>query len=160
MKCSACHALLDESLNDRRMAYVRFAKIIKGKLTPEQIRLESIERLQSLEHLESLQRLEVSNISYTDYQYQDGDIVYCDVPYEETRNDKNKCKDYGLTFDSLAFYAWAKAQPYQIFFSSYEISDDTFYKVKIKEVANLMDSRGNGNKSTEYLYSNQPIITD
>ena len=166
IKCTACHALLDENLQDRRLAYMRFVRLLKGSNDPTPNRLEVLERIEELHALESLERLhaleslEVSNISYTDYQYQDGDIVYCDVPYEETRNNKNKCKDYGLTFDSLEFYRWAKEQPYQIFFSSYEISDDSFYKIKIKDVANLMDSRGNGNKSTEYLYSNQPINYD
>ena len=155
MKCNACHALMDEELNDRRMAYVHFAKAIKEKLTPEQIRLESIERLQSLEHLEALQRLEVSNISYEQYEYRDGDVVYCDVPYEQA--DKGKCDDYGVNFDSLAFYEWAKAQPYQIFFSSYEISAADFYSKKIKSVQSLIGATTNGKKVNEYLYSNRPI---
>ena len=155
MKCYACHALTDESLNDRRMAYVHFAKLIKEKLTPEQIRLESIERLQSLERLEALQRLEVSNISYEQYEHRDGDVVYCDVPYEVL--EKEKCSDYGVQFDSLAFYKWAKEQPYQIFFSSYEISDQTFHKKKIKAVASLIGANTNGQKVNEYLYSNRPF---
>ena len=156
LKVNACHSLMDESLNDRRMAYVHFAKMIKERLTPEQIRLESIERLQSLEHLEALQRLEVTNIDYHDYVYADGDIVYCDVPYEQLG--KKKCDDYGVDFDSLAFYEWVKSQPYQIFFSSYEISDDSFYKLKIKSVMSLIGATTNSQKVNEYLYSNKPII--
>ena len=39
------------------------------------------------------------HISYEDYEYQDGDIIYCDVPYEKIN--KNKCDDYGVEFDSL-----------------------------------------------------------
>ena len=101
------------------------------------------------------QRLEVSNIDYQEYVYQDGDIVYCDVPYEVLKN--NKCNDYGVDFDSLAFYEWAKSQPYQVFFSSYEISDKSFDKIRIKDVASLIGATTNGQKRTEYLYSNQPI---
>lgn len=84
-----------------------------------------------------------------------GDIVYCDVPYEQT--DKKKCDDYGVTFDSLEFYEWAKTRPYQVFFSSYEISDDGFYSKKIKSVMSLIGATTNNQKRTEYLYSNKPF---
>lgn len=161
IKCTACHALLDETLNDRRLAYVHFVKMIRETKDPTPNRLAPLERLQALtqlealRRLEALQRLEVSNRDYRKYQHQDGDIVYCDVPYEQM--DKGKCDDYGVNFDSLAFYEWAKAQPYQVFFSSYEISDDSFYKVKVKSVASLIGATTNGQKRTEYLYSNRPI---
>ena len=162
IKCTACHSLLDESLRDRRLAYMHYVKMLKKHLSD--YRLEPIERLQSLEHLqglqqlEALQRLEVCNISYKDYKYNPGDIVYCDVPYEQ--KDKTSCDDYGVKFDSLEFYRWVKEQDYQIFFSSYEISDDSFYKVKIKEVAQLMGATTNSKKDVEYLYSNREIIHD
>lgn len=70
---------------------------------------------------------------------------------------KEKCDDYGLEFNSLEFYKWCKEQPYQVFFSSYEISDDSFYKVKIKSVMSLIGANTNGQKVNEYLYSNMPI---
>jgi len=103
-----------------------------------------------------LQRLEVSNISYEQYKYRDGDIVYCDVPYEQT--DKKSCDDYGVNFNSLEFYEWVKAQPYQVFFSSYEISDDSFYSVKVKTICSLIGANTNDKKVNEYLYSNKPIL--
>ena len=161
IKCTACHALLDESLEDRRRAYVEFVRMIKGKDNRWELQsleaLHSLHRLEVLERLESLHRLEVLNISYVDYEYQDGDVVYCDVPYEQTSQDKNKCDDYGVQFDNLAFYKWCKAQPYQVFFSSYEISDDSFYKIKIKSVQKLIGADTNNQMVTEYLYSNMPI---
>ena len=64
-----------------------------------------------------------------------------------------------MRFYSLEFYEWAKNRPYQVFFSSYEISDDSFYKVKVKSVASLMGATTNGQKRTEYLYSNKPLET-
>lgn len=152
---TACHALMDETIGDRRMAYVHFIKMLKSSNDPAPHRVIPLERLQSLEHLESLQRLEVSNISYEQYEYQDGDVVYCDVPYEQMG--KESCDDYGVNFDSIAFYTWAKTQPYQIFFSSYEISDDSFYSIKIKDVMSLIGANTNSQKRTEYLYSNKPI---
>ena len=97
----------------------------------------------------------MSNGDYHDYEYKDGDVVYCDIPYEV--KDRGRCEDYGVIFDSLEFYAWAKSRPYQVFFSSYEISDDSFYKVKIKSVMSLMGATTNSQKRTEYLYSNRPI---
>ena len=161
IKLMACHAIADETLQERRLAYMRFVRAIKEEMPKQRLDLHSFEslqvlqRLEALEKLEVLQRLEVSNISYLDYEYQDGDVVYCDVPYEQLG--KAKCSDYGVDFDSLAFYEWAKSQPYQIYFSSYEISDQTFDKVKIKSVASLIGATTNDKKVTEYLYSNKAI---
>lgn len=161
IKCTACHALIDEDLQERRLAYVHLIKLLQEKdiahpelLQPLQY-LQALTRLEALQRLEDLQRLEVSNISYEQYEHRDGDVVYCDVPYEVLG--KEKCSDYGVQFDSLAFYKWAKEQPYQIFFSSYEISDQTFHKKKIKAVASLIGANTNGQKVNEYLYSNRPF---
>ena len=161
IKCQACHALIDETLNERRIAYMHFVKMLRKLDSASLGRLEPVERLQSFEHLqaltqlEALQRLEVSNVDYQQYTYQDGDIVYCDVPYEQTG--KGSCDDYGVSFDSKAFYEWAHSRPFQVFFSSYEISDDTFYSKKIKSVMSLIGATTNGQKRTEYLYSNMPF---
>lgn len=162
IKTTACHSLMDETLNERRLAYMHYVKMLKKRLSDN--RLEPIERLQSLEHLqglqqlEALQRLEVCNMSYEAYKYEPGDVVYCDVPYEQFG--KAKCDDYGVDFDSLAFYKWVKEQPYQVFFSSYEISDDSFYKVKLKSIQSLIGANTNGKKVNEYLYSNKEINYD
>lgn len=94
-------------------------------------------------------------MSYEEYKHEPGDVVYCDIPYEQTN--KGKCDDYGITFDSLAFYEWAKTRDYQVFFSSYEISDNSFYSVKIKDVMSLIGATTNNQKRTEYIYSNKPI---
>lgn len=161
IKQTACHALVDETLNERRLAYVHFIKLLKtvSDPTPNRLapfeRLEKLQQLEALQRLEKLQQLEVSNIDYHDYEYKSGDVVYCDVPYE--RLDKNGCDDYGVQFDSLEFYAWAKAQPYQVFFSSYEISDDSFYKVKIKTIHSLIGANTNDKTVNEYIYSNKEI---
>ena len=117
--------------------------------------LESLERLQSLERLERLQRLqrlEVQQGSYLDYIYEDGDVVYCDPPYEGT-------KIYDKTdFNHAEFYDWVASRPYQVFFSSYEISDKRFYKVWSISKRKLM-CIGNSDKVTEFVYSNKPYKT-
>ena len=156
IKCTACHSLLDDTLNERRLSFIHFIQMLKESkdITPN--RLAPLERLQALTQLEALQRLEISNISYKDYKYQDGDIVYCDVPYE--KDSKGNCNDYGVYFNSKEFYKWVKDQPYQVYFSSYEISDDSFYKIKLKSVMSLIGANTNGQFVNEYLYSNKEII--
>lgn len=156
IKCQACRIIMAEDLKDRRLEYVHFIKMLEERSSEGMNRLESIEKLQALHQLEALQRLEVSNISYEDFEYRSGDVVYCDVPYEQI--DKKSCDDYGLKFDSEKFYEWAHSRDYQVFFSSYEISDQDFYKVKIKAVQSLIGANTNGKKVNEYLYSNKPII--
>ena len=115
-------------------------------------RLERLERLQSLERLERLERLqslEVKQGSYLDYVYKDGDIVYCDPPYEGTGN-------YDKTdFNHAEFYDWVASRPYKVYFSSYEISDKRFYKVWSISKRKLFCG-GNSNKVTEFVYCNQP----
>ena len=164
LKVQACRMLTAETLHDRRLEYRKFIKLVneyRGEINPQLQsleRLESLERLQSLERLERLQSLEVSNIDYRDYVYQEGDVVYCDVPYEKTHGQKDTY--YGGHFDSLAFYKWAKTRPYQVYFSSYEISDDTFCCLPIKEINQTFGSTTNKQKQVEYLYSNKPIAKD
>ena len=169
IKQTACHALLDDTIQERRRSYIKFVRTLENdpryhsqfntiKRLQNFEHLEALHRLEALEHLEALHRLEVSNISYEDFEYQDGDIVYCDVPYEQI--DRQKCDDYGVNFDSLKFYEWVKSREYQVFFSSYEISDESFYKVKVKSVASLIGANTNGKFVNEYLYSNRPIRED
>lgn len=84
------------------------------------IRLESLERLlnlqrlQSLESLQRLQSLEITNDTYLNYDYRDGDVVYCDPPYEGTN-----CGSYD-GFNSEEFYSWVESRDYDVYFSSYE----------------------------------------
>ena len=155
IKCQACRALLAETARERRLEYVKFIKMLDDSECKTLNRLQSIEHLQALHQLEAFQRLEVTNIDYRQYKYKEGDVIYCDVPYEQVG--KKSCDDYGVQFDSLEFYKWVKEQPCQVFFSSYEISDDSFYKVKVKSVMSLIGANTNGQFVNEYLYSNMPI---
>ena len=132
--------------------------------------LQSLERLQSLKRLERLERLVIDNISYLDYVYKDGDVVYCDPPYENTEGYDNKVietitfyselakrkytKNIKRGFDSQQFYNWVATRPYQVFFSSYEISDDRFKIVDKIEKMSLLKAGGCNKKITEYIYTN------
>lgn len=88
--------------------------------------------------------------SYEDYQYKDGDVVYCDPPYENTA----KYSEDG--FNHKKFYDWVAGRPYKVYFSSYEISDTRFYKVWSKEKTQLLNGQGARAKVQETVYCNQP----
>ena len=111
--------------------------------------LESLERLQSLERLESLERkLTITNGSYEEYVYKEGDVVYCDPPYEGTSD----YSEHGAgSFDSQRFYDWALSQPYTIYISSYELPPAF---TLIKEITKT-SSLGNNHPVTERLYTNK-----
>lgn len=82
--------------------------------------LERLERVQHLDGLERLGKLEMTCMDYREYKYQDGDVVYCDIPYPngiDTRPSKN----YQTEFDHGAFYQWAISRPYPVYFSSYKL---------------------------------------
>ena len=145
VKLTACNMIMVEDWHKRFEYYRKFVKMLNKNN-------DGRNELQSLEILERLQSLELTNMSYLDYEYQDGDVVYCDPPYENTAGYS------GNEFDSKQFYEWVKTRNYQVFFSSYEISDDSFYKVKLKSIAKIMCD--NKNKTDEYLYSNRKFMVD
>ena len=113
-------------------------------------RLQSLERLERLQSLESLERLELHCGSYLDYEYKDGDIVFLDPPYENTA----KYSDDG--FNHKKFYDWVASRPYRVYFSSYEISDNRFYRVWSKQKIQSLNGQGAGAKVQETIYCNQP----
>lgn len=86
-------------------------------------RLQNLERLQSLQRLQrlqSLQRLQISQKSYDEVEIKSNSVIYCDIPYEDTKG--YKCGG----FDHKKFYDWATKQTELVFISSYNISDDRF----------------------------------
>lgn len=156
-------AVTSSNIHDRRIEFCGFVRRTAKRFDLQQLeqlerlqqgeKKEQLERLERLQQLEQLTRLEkrtidCSNISYTDYEYQDGDIIYLDPPYEGTA-------EYSGGFDHKAFYDWAATRDYQIWFSSYKnISDNRFkmvYAIKLKSTL------GAGNKAVNYecLYTNR-----
>ena len=143
-----CYAELLESL--QRLESLESLQRLQSLESLESLQsLQRLESLESLQRLESLERLEVKQGSYLDYVYKEGDIVYCDPPYENTKN-------YDKTdFNHAEFYDWVASRPYKVYFSSYKISDKRFYKVWSKEKRKLMCGACS-DKVTEFLYCNQP----
>lgn len=93
-----------------------------GKRANVTIRLDHVERLERLQKLSALAGLplEMTNADYREYKYQDGDIVYCDIPYQNAA-DTRLYKQYNLKFDHGAFYEWAVTAPFPVYFSSYKL---------------------------------------
>lgn len=140
-----------KDIHKRRIEFCGWFRQHKKRFDIEQLeRLERLTQLQQLTQLERLQQLErhfqFSCGSYADYEYQDGDIVYCDPPYEGTA-------DYGSGFDHHAFYEWVKTRPYQVWFSSYQ-GVKGFKLIWAKQ---LRSSLGAGNSSINFecLYTNR-----
>lgn len=112
--------------------------------------LEQLEQLQRLEQLEQLDNILSLNCgSYIDYKYQRGDVVYCDPPYEETAQYDESA------FNHKAFYDWAYAQPYPVYFSSYEISDGRFRALWSTKKRSLLNSAKSYLQKEECVYGNQ-----
>lgn len=115
---------------------------------------EQLERLQRLQQLQQLDviggcDLALNQGDYKDYQYQLGDIVYCDPPYKNTNQYDNK------QFDFNEFLEWVATRPYQVFFSSYDdINDNRFEIIWQKPKQVLM----NGARTT--LYRNECLYTN
>ena len=129
-------------------------RAVRIKWTPERRgmqSLESLERLQSLERLERLQSLEslkstveTSSISYSDYEYHNGDVVYCDPPYKNT-------DDYGTQFDTDAFWEWARTRDYPVYVSEYQAPED-FVSIWSKEKRSLLNDKGLTKPKMEHLF--------
>lgn len=152
----------------RRLEFYKLVREHKATLK-EKVRLEPLERLQQLEVLQQLvglQRLQqlehdrgnlfgnnvkltLNTGNYTDYEYQEGDVVYCDIPYENTRG-YNK-EDY---FDHKAFHSWALTRDYPIYISSYELPEGFFCFFE-KERRCLMNGSMSTSYKTEKLFTNK-----
>jgi hypothetical protein len=156
--------LAAETVSERRRLWRAALQAISGTETsrmqmiqPLQ-NLERVTRLESLENLERVTRLEIRCADYREYQYEAGDVVYCDIPYENsTSNSMSQPDTYERGFSHKGFYEWAYTRPFQVWFSSYsEISDDRFYCVPVKPLANsgFQVHGPKVNKRMECLWSN------
>ena len=113
--------------------------------------LQCLQRLQNLEHLQRFQRLqncniEVSNSDYRAINISPNSVIYCDIPYANTKKYAN-----GIDFDYEKFYRWCKIQTAPVYVSSYQISYPGFEMVGEIAKRELM-SIGKTNKKMERLY--------
>ena len=138
--------LKETGIKERRLELKKIIRENKlGRCDIQQ--LERLEQLQQLERLERLERLELNCFDYKNYTYVDGDVVYCDIPYENTAG-------YGDEFNHKEFYEWVKTRTYPVYFSSYEISDNSFDVVWQKEKRSLMRGAKTKLYKIERIYTN------
>ena len=132
-----------DDIYKRRILLGRYMKMKQAKRP-----FRELQQLEQLERLERLERLEINCGSYLDYEYREGDIVYCDPPYEGTA-------EYAGGFDSKQFYDWVMSRPYQVWFSSYQISDKRPRMVWAKGKTNLMAGANGQKQNYECIYTNR-----
>ena len=102
-----------------RMKYAEwYGKNISSRLTKLE-RLESLERLQRLQSLES--SLTMSTKDYAEVEIPEDSVIYCDIPYKETKGYVGAMK-----FDYARFYDWCEMQTQPVFISSYKMQDGRF----------------------------------
>jgi len=138
---------------ERRLNVRKQLTIFEKQCKLTQIRalqqLQQLERLEQLERLQRLQQLELNCGSYLDYIHKEGDVVYCDPPYEGT---EKYCKD---GFNHKEFYDWVATREYPVYFSSYAISDDRFFNVYEQSKRVTLSATTNSNRKVEVLYCNK-----
>lgn len=109
--------------------------------------LHYLDRLVHISNMPGIGMLEVTNADYKSVPISGAKpIVYCDPPYEGTAEYREGA------FDHKAFYDWVASRDYPVYFTSYEITDDRFKRVKaIKTRALLAASQS---KESKYNFEN------
>lgn len=110
--------------------------------------LESLERLERLKSLQSPERpaIELTAKPYSEYEYRDGDVVYCDPPY-----DGQESYPHAPGFDSAAFWEWVRTRPYPVYVSESKAPED-FVKIWSKERPKVFSRQGSSGKREEALF--------
>lgn len=144
-------AILHESSMGGRMSVVRRIlrdKCQKPSMTKTPQHITALQRLQNLEHLQRLQNcnIEVSNLDYRAINISPNSVIYCDIPYANTKKYTN-----GTDFDYKEFFQWCKIQTVPVYVSSYQISYPGFKLVGEITKRELM-STVKINKRIERLY--------
>ncbi len=106
-----------KSIKDRRLYLHKLLKC-GGRSFVQLQRLEQLERLERLERLEPSNKITFSNLDYKDVEFQDGDIVYCDIPYKDTGKYNNKSN-----FNHDEFYKWVRDCDLPVYVSEYKAPD-------------------------------------
>ena len=147
-------SIFNESSTGGRMSAAR--RILRDKSQETSIpknlqHITALERLQHLERLQRLQRLqncniEIFNLDYRVINISPNSVIYCDIPYANTKKYTN-----GINFDYEEFFQWCKIQTVPVYVSSYQISCPAFELVGEIAKRELM-SIGQTNKKMERLY--------
>ena len=128
-------------------------------------RLNNLTSLQSLPNIECLDRLNglelkshlpiiATSESYENYEFRNGDVVYCDPPYQGTGAAYNK------GFDHDKFWEWVRTRDYPVYVSEYNAPEDfvSIWSKKKRRMAAGGISGYKGNEAIEHLYIHRKFI--
>lgn len=109
--------------------------------------MERLERLNGLEKKSHLP-ITVGSKSYEDYEFREGDVVYCDPPYQGTG------AAYNNGFDNGKFWEWVRTRNYQVYVSEYNAPEDfvSIWSKKKRKLGNGGLSGYTGNEAIEHLF--------
>lgn len=82
--------------------------------------LQVLNRLRKLKDCVDLAKVEFAQMDYTDYEFREGDVVYCDPPYRNTENYRHTKQK----FDHDEFWDWVRTRDYPVYVSEYNAPDD------------------------------------
>ena len=94
--------------------------------------IEEQGRLVTLERLKRLRQLQITNVSYNEIPLQSDSVIYCDIPYKNT---KKYCHN---EFDYDKFYEWCKGKK-NLFVSEYSMPPE-FVEVWSKKHKSFMSA--------------------
>lgn len=119
----------------------------------------ALARLARLARLADKCPVEVRCEDYTEYEYREGDVVYCDPPYitQHTkqrlyRQDQSKRKK-AFQFEYADFYDWAATRDYPVYVSSYAVPDLRFDRIAEISKRAIFAQSGNGTRKHELLFT-------
>lgn len=83
---------------------------------------------------------------YKDVPVREGDVIYCDIPYENTTQ-----YYHAKGFDHRDFYEWARSRNQPVYISSYEAPED-FAIVAERRKAVTLSAVNNGKNAIERIF--------
>lgn len=162
LKLLAYAMLTRKTVGDRYKYYKRFVDALRkfGDLSDKgdpyfQVQtIEGNDRIKTVGQVRFDSRIQYSNIGYADYKRENGDVVYCDIPYET-----GKGKVHYQSFNYNSFYDWASSRPYPVYFSSYRIDDKRFRGFPLSKRRQLL-AKTEDDQRMEMIYMNEPAVKE
>lgn len=140
-ECSVCAFPGIDGCKNRRLFLCS-----KNNVQSERLKhLENLERLEALHNPFALACIEFSHMPYWRYKHKDGDVVYCDIPCQNT-----SCDQYIKLFNHDKFWKWARKQPYDVYVSERRIPDLRYF-VGVWMIQNRATGKGTHGYKREYL---------
>lgn len=118
-----------------------------GKRAAKVFRLEHIDRLKRFKYIQNTgtRQWHFSRGSYDDVKIKNNSVIYCDIPYKDT-------KEYiSGAFDYDKFYKWRQTKN-NIYISEYNMPAAEFREVYNIEKTVLLSSKSNSIKAVEKLF--------